>query len=378
MPAERNLTDRDLELLSAYLDDALSSEERAALDARLTVEPELRRELAELRQTVALVHDFSRTSAPRNFTLTAAMVRPPRILFFPATAAVSAMSAVAALVLVVAGALLLARPASPPMPLSSAPLTQQVAFAPTATLTLGNASNGALAQQPGETLDKVTQATEDTEVAADQIAASGGLAETTEDNTTLSDGFFGEAPTEELGYAARSAMPTFEGEETEQQAQGGNQPDGDANLAASSAEAANAADAAEAAAPAPMAAAIPPQGTATIAEPMSMQMAAPSTSSDSSGGAAANASIAVQPSETPTETATATNTLTPTPSPTSTFTPTATVTASPVPSITPSPTPAPFIQFSGGNTGLAGLLLIIAGAAALLLSLAVVLARRRV
>ncbi len=373
MSSERNLTDRDIELLSAYLDDALSSEERAALDARLTAEPVLRRELGELRQTVALVHDFGRMSAPRNFTLTAAMVRPPRILFFPATATVSFMSAVAAIVLVAAGALLLARPV-PSVLTASAPVaqTRQIAFAPTATTALGNASDGLFAAQTEAALDKVTQ---DTNVPADQIV-TGGMAEATAE-TTLNDAFFGVAPTEEppaLGYAARSAMPTFEGDETEQQAQADDQPSGDADLAAASSAAS--ANAAEAAAPAPMMAASGPQGTPTELESMTMQMAAPSQPSENGGAGAASAAIIVeQPSETPTETATAsptasaTLTLTPTPTATATFTP--------VPSATPAPTTAPLIEVTGGTTGLAGLVLIVAGAAALLLSLALYLARRR-
>ncbi len=107
MPADRMLSDRDLEQLSAYLDGELSSEERAALESRLQAEPDLRRELASLRQTVALVRQFAPLTAPRSLTLTREMVRPPRVLAFPATAMLSSLSAVAAVVLVVAGVVLL-------------------------------------------------------------------------------------------------------------------------------------------------------------------------------------------------------------------------------------------------------------------------------
>lgn len=107
MPADPRLTDRDLELLSAYIDDELSSSERTTLEARLEHEPQLRRELRALRQTVELVRLTPRVRAPRDFTLTPEMVRPPRVLFFPATAAFSALSAVAAAVFVILGLLLL-------------------------------------------------------------------------------------------------------------------------------------------------------------------------------------------------------------------------------------------------------------------------------
>ncbi len=371
MSVERNLNDRDLELLSAYLDDALSSEERAALDARLAAEPALRRELAALRQTVALVHDFSRATAPRNFTLTAAMVRPPKILFFPATTAVSLMSAVAAIVLVAAGALLLARPN--PSNLTTAalpPQTQQVAFAPTATTAAPGNNN--LAAQTEAALDKVTR---DTEVAQGQTAASGPVEET-QAQAGLNDGLLAGEATEEapvLSYAARSAMPTLTAGAVEEQTQEGD--DSDLFAAASSAESANPADTV---APAPMAAMIQPQGTMAAEEPpASSQLAAPDQSSSANGsaagGAAADAAIIQQPSETATATATPTNRPTLTATATATASPTATL----VPSVTPSPTAAPLIQVSGGSSGLVGLLLIVAGAAALLLALAAALARRR-
>lgn len=70
--------DRDYELLSAYLDDALEADERAALEARLETDAALRRELAALRQTVALIRALPTLKAPRNFTLTAAQAEQIR------------------------------------------------------------------------------------------------------------------------------------------------------------------------------------------------------------------------------------------------------------------------------------------------------------
>jgi anti-sigma factor RsiW len=66
------MTEQDFELFSAYLDGDLSDADRAALEARLAAEPELRRELEALRQTVALVRSLPELKAPRSYALTAA------------------------------------------------------------------------------------------------------------------------------------------------------------------------------------------------------------------------------------------------------------------------------------------------------------------
>lgn len=107
MPAQPTFSDQDYELLSAYLDGQLTTAEQAALETRLEVDAALRGELAALRQTVALVRGLPVRRAPRNFTLTPAMAGTPRLLVFPTSAAFSALSAVAAMVLVLAGFALL-------------------------------------------------------------------------------------------------------------------------------------------------------------------------------------------------------------------------------------------------------------------------------
>jgi hypothetical protein len=61
-------------LLSAYLDNQLSSRERARLEAQLQAEPELRRRFESMRRTVALLRHVPATPAPRNYILTPAMV----------------------------------------------------------------------------------------------------------------------------------------------------------------------------------------------------------------------------------------------------------------------------------------------------------------
>lgn len=69
MSLQSNLTERDIELLSAYLDSALTPAEQAEVEARLMTERELRRELEAMRQTVDLLGALPTLKAPRDFTL---------------------------------------------------------------------------------------------------------------------------------------------------------------------------------------------------------------------------------------------------------------------------------------------------------------------
>lgn len=106
-------------LLSAYLDGMLSPQERAALEARLAQDPELRDRLEGLRVTVRALSDMPVQPVPRNFILSPAMVgkrlpvprrrpRPMWTLFGWAAAATALL-----LVLLFAGDWLLARPGEP-------------------------------------------------------------------------------------------------------------------------------------------------------------------------------------------------------------------------------------------------------------------------
>ncbi len=62
-------SDRDLELLSAYLDGELTDREKEKLEQRLARENALRAVLDDLHETVTLVSDLPRLKAPRSFTL---------------------------------------------------------------------------------------------------------------------------------------------------------------------------------------------------------------------------------------------------------------------------------------------------------------------
>ncbi|NDJ75020.1 MAG: hypothetical protein GYB65_02070, partial [Chloroflexi bacterium] len=62
-------SEHDLELLSAYLDNALTAREQHTLEQRLATDETLRANLEALRETVTLVRMLPRLSAPRNFML---------------------------------------------------------------------------------------------------------------------------------------------------------------------------------------------------------------------------------------------------------------------------------------------------------------------
>ncbi|MBN1680413.1 MAG: hypothetical protein JW966_08965 [Anaerolineae bacterium] len=67
--AHKSPSNRDLELLSAYIDGEISDHERDELERRLNHDAALRAALADLRETVALVRSLPQLKAPRDFTL---------------------------------------------------------------------------------------------------------------------------------------------------------------------------------------------------------------------------------------------------------------------------------------------------------------------
>jgi hypothetical protein len=66
--------DRDLNLISAYIDNELSPKESAQLERRLKAEPKLRATLADLRVVHTRLADMPKLKVPRSFTLKPAMV----------------------------------------------------------------------------------------------------------------------------------------------------------------------------------------------------------------------------------------------------------------------------------------------------------------
>ncbi len=72
-PSSTELPERDLELLSAYIDGELTAAERTALEQRLAHESRLRRELEELQATRDRLREQPWLTPPRSFTLTPEM-----------------------------------------------------------------------------------------------------------------------------------------------------------------------------------------------------------------------------------------------------------------------------------------------------------------
>jgi anti-sigma factor RsiW len=98
-----NISPRDWEALSAFLDDQLSTKERARLEHNLKERAELRTALEELRRTRAVLRSAPHLRAPRNFMLKAEMVgaRKPASSFSGWLPAMRLTSAVASLMLIV-------------------------------------------------------------------------------------------------------------------------------------------------------------------------------------------------------------------------------------------------------------------------------------
>ncbi|MBN1430655.1 MAG: zf-HC2 domain-containing protein [Anaerolineae bacterium] len=93
------LTEQDLILLNAYLDDELSARERTAFEARLAEEGILQAELESLRVTSALLGMAQRVRVPRNFTLDPAVYSKPKLPGWWATLRIPSLATVGVTIL---------------------------------------------------------------------------------------------------------------------------------------------------------------------------------------------------------------------------------------------------------------------------------------
>jgi len=123
--------DRDLELLSAYIDDELSASERAALERRLASDSALRRTLSDLHRVQATLHALPTVKIPRSFTLKPEMVgqparQPVMGRFIPALNFATTIAAILFAV-VIGSQLATGKPLAAPV---AAPLSAQVANVP--------------------------------------------------------------------------------------------------------------------------------------------------------------------------------------------------------------------------------------------------------
>jgi hypothetical protein len=92
------ITPQDWETLSAYLDGQLIETEKRQVQDLMTLRPELKQGLEELRRTRAVLRAAPRRRAPRNFTLSPEMAQKARPRFHwgwtPSLSFASAMAAV--------------------------------------------------------------------------------------------------------------------------------------------------------------------------------------------------------------------------------------------------------------------------------------------
>jgi hypothetical protein len=113
---KKQISLRDWELLSQYIDQQLSPRRQASLEARLRESPELKEALEDLQRTRSLLKSAPFHKAPRNFSLKPNMVsqRQPRRVY-PVFQFASALASIM-LVLVLVGDLLgVVSPVSSPM-----------------------------------------------------------------------------------------------------------------------------------------------------------------------------------------------------------------------------------------------------------------------
>jgi anti-sigma factor RsiW len=121
------ITERDWEILSAYLDGELNAKDAARLESKLRGNADLRDALTELRHTRALLRSQPRLRAPRNFTLTQETagirqpVQPARRLS-PVFGMVSAFASLL-LIVVILGDMFISQPMGVSREMSSAPAT---------------------------------------------------------------------------------------------------------------------------------------------------------------------------------------------------------------------------------------------------------------
>jgi hypothetical protein len=128
---KNQITSRDYELLTAYLDNQLGSQERARLESRLNADPEFQKELHEIGKTRLLLRSLPSLKAPRNYFVSPELSVKPvavrlNLRLAPAYGIVSAIATIL-LVLVIFGNRLLT--SATPVALAPAPVASNESYA---------------------------------------------------------------------------------------------------------------------------------------------------------------------------------------------------------------------------------------------------------
>jgi len=141
------LSSRDVEQLSAYLDGQLSQADSARLESRIKSDPELQSVYDGLRQSRALLRRLPMRRAPRNFRLTPNMagVKPPLPRSFPFFRLASAL---ASILFFLGYALNLSAPAAPTPTAIGMPYGAGGGLAPDAELAIQEFAAETMAPEP--------------------------------------------------------------------------------------------------------------------------------------------------------------------------------------------------------------------------------------
>jgi hypothetical protein len=143
-----DLSPRDLQGISSYLDGQLSLEAQARLDERLRNEQDLRAAFESMQRTRALLRSQPRLRAPHNFTLTREMMgKRPDAPAYPVLGLVSALASLLFIVLLV-GDLLNQRTALAPAQIASQLQAEATQFGAAGSLTPGADEASEAAQAP--------------------------------------------------------------------------------------------------------------------------------------------------------------------------------------------------------------------------------------
>ena len=207
----KQLSAQDLEILSAYLDGELTSQEQTRLEQSLGPRSDLRQALDELRRTRIILRSAARLRAPRNFVLTPDMVgrvKPAGKPFFAFNALrfSSVLATILLLVSVVGEWLAFSGPAAAPVAMMNEPsseaisLPPEAALLPAATLESSELSRSA-PQQPSA---KAPDAPQGTPTPTGEVSLFAAPAmETTPDLSSTLDG-------SGMGSAMVAETPTLE------------------------------------------------------------------------------------------------------------------------------------------------------------------------
>lgn len=143
-PSLHSIPPPDVDLLSAYLDDQLSTGDRAALEARLNAEPTLQDGLEQLRRTVAVLRAVPEVAIPRSFRLDPAKYRRsiPYWARYGTMRAVAMVGSAAATFMILFGLLMSRTGFAPQMISSTSPQNTQAAVQATQMPTLTRSDKG--------------------------------------------------------------------------------------------------------------------------------------------------------------------------------------------------------------------------------------------